>query len=83
MHALIDLRSTHSFISHALAKGLGMKTKPLGCLMIISTPMGKTMKTLRLIEDCEISISGNEFQVNLILLDVNCFDVILWMNFLS
>ncbi|XP_052204055.1 uncharacterized protein LOC127809330 [Diospyros lotus] len=83
VHALIDPGSTHSFISDALVRSLGIETKPLGHLMIISTSMEKTMETSKLIEDCKFGMSGDKFQANLILLDVNDFDVILWMDFLS
>ena len=47
MHALIDPGSTYSFMSHALDGSLGVKTKPMGCSMFISTPMGKIYKDLR------------------------------------
>ena len=42
VHALIDPGSTHSFILHALDGNVGIEVKPLGYLMIISTPMGRT-----------------------------------------
>ena len=43
VHALIDPGSTHSFISHALAGNLRVETESMGCLMVISTPMGRSM----------------------------------------
>ena len=77
MHELIDLGSTHSFMSHALDRSSGVKTKPMGCSMVISTPMGKNMKTLETIEECKISQSNIQFQAHLILLEVYDFDIIL------
>ena len=47
VHALINPGSTHSFISHALARSLGVKTKPMGSPMVISTPMGNDGKRNR------------------------------------
>jgi len=83
VHVLIDPGSTHSFMSHALAESLEVKTKPMGCPMVVSTPMGKSMKTSELIEKCEISLSNIQFQTDLILLEVYDFDIILGMDFLS
>ena len=83
VHVLIDPGSTHSFMSHALAESLEVKTKPMGCPMVVSTPMGKSMKTSEIIEKCEISMSNIQFQADLILLEVYDFDVILGMDFLA
>ena len=82
VHALINPGSTHSFMSHALTGSLGVKTKPMGCPMVISTPMGKSMKISEIIEKCEISLSNIQFQTNLILLEVYDFNIILRMDFL-
>ncbi|XP_052189966.1 uncharacterized protein LOC127799782 [Diospyros lotus] len=83
VHALIDPGSTHSFMSYTLAMSLGVETKPMESLIIISTPMGKSARSSRVIERCEISLSDARFQVDLILLEVYDFDVILGMDFLS
>ena len=83
MHALIDLGSTHSFISHALAGNLRVEIESMGCLMVILTPMGKSMKSSEMVRECKISLSNVRFQANLILLEIYDFDVILEMDFLS
>lgn len=70
-------------MSHALAGSLGVETKPMGFPMIILTPIGKSMKSLEIIEECKISQSNVQFQVDLILLEVYDFDIILRMDFLS
>ena len=55
----------------------------MGCLMVILTPMGKSMKSLEMVRECEVSLSNVRFQANLILLEVYDFNVILGMDFLS
>ncbi|XP_052206825.1 uncharacterized protein LOC127811157 [Diospyros lotus] len=82
VHALIDLGSTHSFMSYALAKSLGVETKPMEFSIVISTPMGKSARSSKVLEGCEISLSDAQFQVDLILLEVYDFNIILRMDFL-
>ncbi|XP_052197226.1 uncharacterized protein LOC127804408 [Diospyros lotus] len=83
VHALIDPGSTHLFMSYALATSLGVETKLMESPIIISTPMGKSTRSSKVIEECEISLSDALFQVDLILLEVYDFDIILGMDFLS
>ena len=83
VHALIDPGSTHSFISYALVESLRVETKQMETPIMISTPMGKSTMSSKAIEGCEISLSNARFQVDLILLKVDDFDVILGMDFLS
>ena len=75
VHALIDIGSNHFFISHALVGNLRVETEFMGCLMVISTPMGKSMKSSKMVRECEVSLSNVRFQSNLILLEVYDFDV--------
>ncbi|XP_052209193.1 uncharacterized protein LOC127812711 [Diospyros lotus] len=82
-HALIDPGLTHSFMSYALATSLGVDTKHMESPIIISTSMGKSTRSSKVIEECEISLSDARFQVDLILLEVYDFDIILGKDFLS
>ena len=61
VHALIDLGSNHSFISHALAGNLRVETESVGCLMVISTPMGRSIKSSKMVRECEVSLSNVRF----------------------
>ena len=61
VHALIDPGSTHSFMSYALVRSLGVETKPMEPPMMISTPMGKSIKSSKVVEGCEISLSNTRF----------------------
>ena len=61
VHALTDPGSTHSFISHALARNLRVETESMGCLMVISTRMGKSMKSSEMVKECKVSLSNVQF----------------------
>ncbi|XP_052187776.1 uncharacterized protein LOC127798322 [Diospyros lotus] len=52
VHALIDPGSTHSFMSYALATSLEVEARPMESLIIISTPMGKSTRSSKVIEEC-------------------------------
>ena len=70
-------------MSHPLTRSLRVETEPMGCLMVISTPMGKSMKFLEMVRGCEVRLGNVWFQANLILLEVYDFGIILGMDFLS
>ena len=55
----------------------------MGCLMVILTPMGKSIKSSKIVRECEVTLNNVRFQANLILLEIYDFDVILDMDFLS
>ena len=83
IHILIDSRARHSFISQALAKVLGEKPEDLNCRMIIATHMGKSLETSSGYKSKKIQIGEIEFLADLILLEIQDFDVILGMDFLT
>jgi len=68
MHVLVDPGSTHSFISYAWANTLEDKPEDLGCLMMIATPIGKTLETSKGYQGKEIQVDGRDFFVDLILM---------------
>jgi len=82
VHVLIDLDSTHSFMSHPLAKSLRVEIEPLGYVMWISTLMGKTIESSRTCKNCKVNESDVKFQEDLILLGMHNFDIIIEMDFL-
>ena len=51
--------------------------------MTIATPMGKTLEASREYQGNEIQFGGDKFVVDLILLDIQEFDVIIRMYFLT
>ena len=69
MHVLIDSRTSHSFISHALAEVLGEELENLNCHVIVATPMGKSLETSTGYRNKKIQIGETESLVDLILLE--------------
>jgi hypothetical protein len=51
--------------------------------VIVSTPMGKSILCRKLVRGCPIHIEGRTFTANLIVFDIEGFDIILRMNWLS
>ena len=83
VHALVDLGSMHSFISCTLARSLGVDLEILRYRIVISTSIQKTLKTNKGCLDWGVWIRDVEFSVNLILLEIQDFDIIIGMDFLS
>jgi len=83
VHALIDLGATHSFVLHASVDSLKLEPRKLGYQMVIATPMGTTQET---VIGCQVSIfnmGGLNLKIDLAILDIQDFDVIIGMDFLS
>ncbi|XP_052198240.1 uncharacterized protein LOC127805518 [Diospyros lotus] len=83
VHALIDPGSTHSFVSHASIKNLKLEPRELGYQMIIATPMGLILETTVGCQGCKLDMGGESFKINLAVLDIQDFDMIIGMDFLS
>ncbi|XP_052206818.1 uncharacterized protein LOC127811150 [Diospyros lotus] len=83
VQVFIDLGSTHSFVSHALARCLKLELGELGCPIIVSTPFGRQVETYTGYGDGWIVLGNNEFPVKLTSLDIQDFDIILGMDFLT
>lgn len=80
--ALIDPRSTHSFISYAYAKHASSLSIILD-YMLVFTPHGKSLLVDLVIKSCAIMIGNLELSADLILLNMKDFDVILGMDWLA
>ena len=81
--ALIDLSSTHFFISVSLTGLLGMLVASLNFDLIVATLMGDSVVASSMLRDCLMMIYYRKMLVNLILLDFQDFDVILGMDWLA
>ena len=83
MHALIDPKSTHSYvcIEHVFDK---MTTvEHLSYDMHITSPLGHSVNVNRVYKNCPIIIHDREFSADLIALPFREFDLILGMDWLS
>ena len=83
IHALIDPGSTHSFISYAMACSLKFEQEKLGCQMIIATLMGTTIETIMGCRECNLKLGGEDFRMDLALLEIQDFNMIVSMDSLS
>ncbi|XP_052193780.1 uncharacterized protein LOC127802126 [Diospyros lotus] len=83
VHALIDPGATHSFVSHASVEGLQLEPRELGYQMVIATPMGSTLRTAVGCRECNFNMGSKSFKIDLVVLDIQDFDIIIGMDFLS
>ena len=82
-NVLIDPGATHSFISVKFIAQVNIEIQPIDCSMVVSLPTGDSLIADRVYMGCRVIIEGYEFMANLVLLDIQDFDVILGMDWLS
>ena len=81
-YVLIDPGATHSFISTKFIAQVNIEIQPIDCSMVVSLPTGDSLIADRVYMRCRVIIEGHEFRANLVLLDIQDFDVILGMDWL-
>ena len=81
--ALIDPGSTHSFVSVSFTTLLGIPVASMDFDLIVATPVGDSVVTRKMLKDCLVMIGYREMPVDLVLLDLQDFDVILGMDWLA
>ena len=81
--ALIDPGSTHSFVSVSFAALLGIPVANMDFDLIVTTPVGDSIVTSKMLKGCLVMIGYREMPVDLVLLDLQDFDVILGMDWLA
>ncbi|RVW29531.1 Transposon Ty3-G Gag-Pol polyprotein [Vitis vinifera] len=80
---LIDPGSTHSFVSVSFAGLLGLPVASMDFDLIVATPVGDSVVASRMLRNCIVMIGYREMPVDLVLLDLQDFDVILGMDWLA
>ncbi|KAA0043063.1 ty3-gypsy retrotransposon protein [Cucumis melo var. makuwa] len=80
---LFDSRSSHSFISSVFVQHVGLEVEPLGSVLSVSTPSGEVLLSKEQIKACRVEIANRMLDVTLLVLDMQDFDVILSMDWLS
>ncbi|KAA3453430.1 DNA/RNA polymerases superfamily protein [Gossypium australe] len=79
--ALIDPRSTHSYICMKLVSSMSMFIESTEFVIRVSNPLGKYVLVDRVCKGCPLMIRGHCFSVDLMLLSFDEFDVILgWIE---
>ncbi|RVW90602.1 hypothetical protein CK203_038739 [Vitis vinifera] len=81
--ALIDPSSTHSFVSASFVGLLGMSINNMDFDLFVATPLGDFVVVNKILRDYCVMIGYREMTVDLVLLDLQDFDVILGMDWLA
>ena len=81
-YTLVDPGATHSFASKHFLDRFQIKTQPLEGRMRVSLPVGDRLFSDRVVRDSRVLIGGQEFQADLVALDMRDFDVVLGMDWL-
>ena len=82
-HVLLNLGATHSFVTSMFSINIDGKLEPLPEELFIYTPVGDVLLASKVYLNCVVEIGGVTMIANLIPLDIQEFDVILGMDFLS
>ena len=69
VYILIDPRSTHSFISCTFAMQADREMRPLDFSLVVATPVGNSLLTENVFQDCSVRVGGKDMVANLIPLD--------------
>ena len=80
MHALVDPGSTHSYICIEQLSDEFPLVEPLTYDMLVTNPMGYSVKVNRVYKNCPLMVYDREFSVYLIALPFHEFDLILGMD---
>src|ERR1051325_11701820 len=82
-HVLFDTGASHTFISTAFMHKLNVNHNITPVEFLITTPVGGKLVTRYIIKDCEMHIEDSVLFMDLIPLDMQDFDIILGMDFMS
>jgi hypothetical protein len=80
---LFDSGATHSFILAKYARRFHINIEPMEVRVVVSTPIGKSVICKKIVLGCPIHIEGRTITTNLIVFDMEGFDIILGKDWLS
>ena len=80
---LFDSGTSKYFISTSFALHANRELTPLKSKLIVTTPLGESIVRTSVFRGCEVVIEGFVLKANLIPLEMNDFDIILGMDWLS
>ena len=73
----------HSFISYSFAKSCSLELESLDLNLTVATPVGKIVVCTLVVRRFPVTIKGHIMPANLVIFEMNGFDVILGMDWLS
>ena len=82
-YVLIDLISTHSYISFIFAQHIESMIDWLDSPLVVAMPAGGSFIVDHVYRECEITVEGRILAANLILIELRKFDAILGMDWLT
>jgi hypothetical protein len=77
---LFDSGATHSFISVKYARRFHVSIEPMEVGVLVASLVGKTVICRKIVLNCPICIEGRNLTANLIVFDMEGFDIILGMD---
>ncbi|TYK11882.1 retrotransposon protein, putative, Ty3-gypsy subclass [Cucumis melo var. makuwa] len=80
---LFDSRSSHSFISSVFIQHVGLEVEALNGVLSVSTPSGEVLLSKEKIKASQVEIANQRLNVTLLALDMQDFNVILGIDWLS
>lgn len=80
---LFDAGATHSFISNTCINSLELQPEFLDTMLNVNTPVSGIVGTKRVCRSCVVRIADYEFDADLVVLEIQGFDVILGMEWLA
>ncbi|RVW59896.1 Transposon Ty3-G Gag-Pol polyprotein [Vitis vinifera] len=78
-----DAQATSDVVTVSFAGLLGLPVASMDFDLIVATPMGDSVVASRMLRNCIVMIGYREMPVDLVLLDLQDFDVILGMDWLA
>ena len=80
---MIDPSATHAYICIEQLSDKLPPVEPLAYDMVVTSPLGHSVRVYRVYENCPLTVHDRELLVNLIALPFHEFDLILGMDWLS
>lgn len=77
---MFDLGSTHSLCSLQFSKRITQLVEPFDFDRLVTTPLGNVVFANREAKECLIDIDGRGFVIDLILQNMNEFEIIVGMD---
>jgi len=78
-----DSGTTDSFVNPAFAKELASKPSEMNVQLYVTTPLGSTYYTNLVFRNCPIQLEGRILPVDLVQLNIQGWDVILGIDWLT